>query len=216
MDYTFRPIQQWPGAFTTERRRSQFKAIYTQTLKGLEKESLAINARNIAIQLALRDADLRRDGLPRAGSRPAHPGVILSFEKWTPNGQVTAASARLGVFRAFSMPCDTYLSWEENLRAITLSLKALRDIDRFGVTQSGEQYTGWAQLPAGNIPDAREEAARLVSDTSGIVITAFNTDADALEQARRIGLRRLHPDQGGDGDAFGRFQAAVALLKSTL
>lgn len=38
--------------------------------------------------------------------------------------------------------------WQANIRAIAKTLEHLRDLDRWGVTKRGEQYTGWKALPA--------------------------------------------------------------------
>lgn len=215
MQYQFRPIQKWPRPFAKNRRRSPFQATYPQTLELLEGELSKINARNVVIQLALDEADIRRDGVPRARSRPEHPGVILAFEKWMPTRKVNDKGQPLGIYRPLSFPCDAFTDWESNLRAIALSLEALRKVDRYGVTQSGEQYTGWAALPS---PDGaietREQAAQFITRHSGIVVTADHTDANALQRAYREAAKRLHPDADGDHESFTRLQTAYALLKT--
>lgn len=43
---------------------------------------------------------------------------------------------------------DTYEHWQANVRAIALTLEALRAVDRYGATQ-GRQYAGFQQLTAG-------------------------------------------------------------------
>ena len=63
-----------------------------------------------------------------------------------------------------SYPCDKYSNWQANLRAIALSLEALRAEDRYGVTRRAEQYKGWAKLLPPNAEFASDiEAAGFLS-----------------------------------------------------
>jgi len=70
-------------------------------------------------------------------ARPKSPGVVLFFN---------------GKHGEIAMPCDTYDSWTANLRALSLTLTALRAVDRYGASKSGEQYRGWQQLSAPALP----------------------------------------------------------------
>jgi hypothetical protein len=177
----FRPLQQWPGPMTRSRNRSRFKASYNSTIRQLERELLHLRARQAVIQVALSERDIRQDGLPRSGSRPSHPGVILSF------------NSRHG---PLSYPCDTFQDWEDNLRAIVLSLEHLRAVDRYGVTKRGEQYTGWAALPP---PAAKRDAAaaRRLLDSYG---------------GENAAILKTHPDRGGSAEAFHKVQEAREIL----
>jgi hypothetical protein len=205
---TFRPIEAWPRVFSSARGRSRFDSTYAQTLELLDRELTSINARSVVIQLALSDSDIRRDGYPRAQARPSHPGVILSFEL-RPYGKPV---------EPYSMPCDTFSKWEENLRAIALTLEALRKIARYGVTQSHEQYRGWAALPpaSGDSEEfsTREDAAAFIArgaNTSAVASDLLR-DADNAKVVYRIAMRKMHPDAGGDAREFRRLQNAYAKL----
>lgn len=218
----FRSLQNWPRPFTTERKSSPFRSTYQQTIDLLETEIDHLNARNAVLQLALRPDDIRLDGLPRANAQTvAHPGVILTFEKFVPNGKRSENGLRLGKYVPFSMPCDAFTDWESNLRAIAIALEALRKIDRYGVTQSGEQYIGWAALPQGD--DEATRAARFIVDemragaaADGVVVTVEGllSDAALLQRAYRLLARRLHPDtpETGSHDKFVQLKAAYDLL----
>jgi len=120
----FVPIDKWPGQPTSFTRASNFRAGYSETLKALDHELTKVFAKTIVIQAFFRADQLRGDGWPYANARPSRSGVILSFS--TAKG-------------AFSFPCDKYSSFDDNLRAIALSLQALRAVDRYGVTQRAEQ-----------------------------------------------------------------------------
>jgi hypothetical protein len=204
---TFRPIHQWPGTPTkpSERRVGrEFSAEWSSTLDLLALELRQLKAENVVLQLDLPEHLIRRDGLPRANARPPDtPGVILSFQ------------SRHGPLQ---FACDTYGWWETNLRVIALTLQALRAVDRWRATKTGEQYRGWAQLPppAGPVEQMTvEQAARFIAEG------AANPDAweDILEDLFGIrqayyhdAARRLHPDAGGDHEAFTKLQHAKRIL----
>jgi hypothetical protein len=214
IEFTFRPIECWPRAFTPDRKYSPFSAKYHNTIALLKKELAHIDARNVVVQVALSHSDIRRDGLPRADARrPEHPGVILSFEKWIPNGRFNEQRQPLGNYRPFSMPCDAFTDWISNLRAIALSLEALRRVDRYGVTQSGEQYTGWAQLPQGALSEREKALAFLVEHGGGNDAILGLDDPEMLKKAYRVAAKKLHPDNGGSHELFIQLQNAVKILE---
>lgn len=202
MDILFRPILTWPGKLSTARRGSQFKASYNDTLKLLDVELGRLRASNVVIQLALDPRDIRLDGMPRADARPAHPGVILAFD--SKHGPL-------------SYPCDTFSTWQENLRAIALALEYLRAVDRYGVTKRGEQYRGWTALPAPakGCFASKDDAALWVSREtgSGVSVDTIINHEEARQQAFRALAFRLHPDRGGDPEKFKKLQAAKEALE---
>lgn len=204
----FRPIQQWPGDLTRSRRRSPFEATLSATQDLLTRELRALNAKTVVIQLAIGEMDLRNDGLPRASSRPEHPGVILSLE--SPYGPL-------------SYPCDQFGDWQSNLRAIALALEALRKVDRYGVTKNGEQYKGWRQLGAGGTT-SKDEAAYFIARSAWPNEREENLrewyrrlvfEPDMLTKTYRLAATKLHPDAGGQAADFQRLQEARATLAGT-
>lgn len=147
---TFRPITLWPGTLTRNRSESSFRSTYSATLDLLDRELWHLGARELVIQLALQESDIRRDGLPRADSRPAHPGVILAFR--SKHGPLQYAT-------------DEFSDWQSNLRAVALGLEALRKVDRYGVSKRGEQYAGWKALPAPT--SSADRGRRLIEQHGG-------------------------------------------------
>lgn len=198
IQYTNKPIEKWPGASTKDRKRAQFTTPYGKTLQLLEKELEYLGASNVVIQIALEWKDIRNDGRPRAGARPSHPGIILSFD-----------SKKKG---PLSFPCDTYDSFEDNLRAISLALTALRAVDRYGVTQRGEQYHGWKALP--ETSTSSEEAALFISKASGYTQEKILKDPETRESAYKIAARAMHPDMGGKTEDFHKLQEAIQILRA--
>lgn len=128
------PISTWPGELTRNRRPSPFKSNLTATLKLLDREleqltETRAQRESLELLVAIPAGDLWRiDGRPRAHAVPEHPGVILSLDS---------------IYGHLSYPCDTFTTWQDNVRAITLALEALRKVDRYGVTKRGEQYRGF-------------------------------------------------------------------------
>jgi hypothetical protein len=195
----FRPLLAWPGEPTRCRKASQFSSPYPATLELLERELGMLGARDAVLQLALTEADIRTDGLPRANARPAHPGVVVSFE--SRHGPLQYAT-------------DVFDDWRDNLRAIALSLEALRRVDRYGISKRGEQYTGWRALPAGGNGHQRDrsESARFILRCAGLADDEVNVagvlDGTSLHAVYRLAARRAHPDAGGSNAAFSELEQA--------
>lgn len=225
-----RPIDRWPREQTRERRESPFKrhgnwqsgdyrrseVPYSQTLRDLDRELSMLGVEEAVIQLAVDESQIRLDGEMRANVTPRHPGVILTF-----------TSPAEGVL---TFACDAFEKWQTNMRAIAKGLEALRLVDRYGITSSGEQYVGWKQLQSGiplsergfaEEPMSVEDAGRIVvgwiSGSHDLNINARTAieDPDYRRYAYRQALMHLHPDTGGEvegTDGFLRLQRAKKLL----
>ncbi len=211
IDLRFAPIEKWPGEPTRGRMNATFRATYGATLDLLEFELQKLHAKEITIQAFLTHGQLRNDGWPLSKAVPSQPGLILSFK--TKSG-------------ALSFPCDRYRIFDDNLRAIALSLQALRAVDRYGVTKSSEQYTGWKRIDAPTAAgfQTKEDAASFI----GVQAMATNS-ADPLspqtmrslisdpltrQAAYRAAARRLHPDAPtGNHELFVKLQQTLAMLE---
>ena len=222
MRYTTRPLAAWDGPRTphTQRRsRYAFRSGWADTLELLERELTHLSARDLVLQIDIREQDLRLDGMPRSNARePIDPGVRLSFE--SKHGPLV-------------YQCDSVDGWRENVRSIALGLQALRAVDRYGITRHAEQYSGWRQIGSGPsiVPDPPMDRAR----AAGVVIAAAYSDAagypamrdlwvsgligDAgegpvdLDVVARRAARKTHPDTGGSAEAFDEVQRAITLLR---
>jgi hypothetical protein len=196
IDARFVSIETWPGTKTQsyKRKKSTFRAKYSATLDDLEREISAIRARDVLIQTFMRRDQIRNDGWPKSNATtPAELGVILSF---TRDGKTV------------SMPCDKFTHWEDNLRAIALSLQALRSVDRYGVTTSGEQYRGWESLPP---PEKGRSATQEMTKDQAIEILGVRT-AGTRRAAAIEAMKRAHPDKGGTPEDFRLVHAAAKIL----
>lgn len=183
MEATFRPLPVWPRRSTSSydrRGTATFRAGMDDTLKLLQHELDLIGARHVVIGCALRPEDIRKDGWPRANARqPSHPGVEVSFTH-PDQGRIAYAT-------------DVCESWQHNLRSIALGLQALRAVDRFGITERGQQHAGAKVLTAGgpSQEDVVTRGGRLVAEHGGV----------------RAALHAVHPDHGGDPDDWHAMQA---------
>ena len=135
----FVPMPTWPYPSTEHRRsRSTFKASWTSTMALLDRELQMLDASSVLIGGLFTEHDVRRDGMLRSNARqPIHPGIEISFD--------SGVRDRRLVFRTDS--CDF---WQHNVRSIALGMEALRAVDRFGITGSGEQYAGFLEIEAGS------------------------------------------------------------------
>lgn len=206
------PIERWPGRATPPgaRKRDRFGrnqrgVDWTATQKQLERELTLLGAKNILLQMHVTQRDCRNDGWIRADARPSGPGVIITFD-----------SARLK--RPFSYPCDTYDDWQANVRAIALSLEALRAVDRHGVTQRGEQYEGFARLPPAGGTDLKmspREAATVLVNAEALDgdVDMVLEHEDAFRLTYRAAAKRTHPDAGGVTHEFQRVEMAKRVLE---
>lgn len=211
---TLRPIDRWPHSLTRDRRRSNFSAQWSDTLTRLERELWYLRKGEqyapAVLQIAMREQDFRiSDGMPRATAKAEHPGVILSIE------------SRYG---QLSYPCDTFTRWQDNLRAIALGLEALRKVERYGITQTGQQYRGWqaieakatplAQTPAGAavyLAKAAQGNDDSVSDWAHRILHNPETARSTYRKARA----NAHPDRhAGDRTAWDAVESAANTLRA--
>lgn len=215
---TLRPLDGWPGSPTVSRRRAPFRSTLASTLGSLRHELHMLgnggryydrSAYPVSIlQLALRERDIRIDGMPRADAKVMHPGIILSVE---PHGQPP-----------LSFPCDTFVDWQDNVRAVTLTLEALRKIDRYGVTQTGQQYRGWQAIEAAPTVDARAAACAVLArtawpnendDCQASWAQKIATDPEIGRNTLRQARAKAHPDRhGGDRTLWDHVEGAAKVV----
>lgn len=202
------PLGPWNRPITDARASSgRFRATWDDTLKFLLREIDHLEPVGaIAVRLDVEAGDVRRDGMLRARARVGFPGVVVSFTS--------------DVHGPLSYATDAYeqrwsgdlAGWQANLRAIALSLEALRAVDRYGVTRSGEQYVGWRAIES-----ATGDAAAFRSADEAL--RWMQTEADAVGASGRTAYRwlarRRHPDVGGDPAAWARLDAARHLVEDT-
>jgi hypothetical protein len=203
MRYEIRPLGLWTAPVTRSRPYCRFRANWPDTLDLLGREAEKLGARLVVLQVDATEGEVRRDGMLRANARVGFPGVRVSFE--SRHGPLTWAT-------------DRYDRWQDNVRAVALSLEALRAVDRYGVSGSGEQYRGWTALAAEpHTGMTVEQAAEFLAAHAGNGYGPAQVLAlpEVRAKAFRAAARSLHPDYGGDPEQFRRLTAARALLEAT-
>ena len=193
--YRFRPVEHWPVEPTPdrERRAAPFKAGWRDTIRLLEDELAWLDASNVVLQCYAKngDADIRMDGQLRASATVTRPGVIISFD--SKHGPL-------------SYPCDSCRHWQHNVRSIALALKALRAVDRYGVTGRAEQYRGWTKIAQ----PCEMQGFNTVSDAwefiNDLLDGQFSDENDSVKIRRALAI--AHPDQGGTTKRFKLASAA--------
>ena len=180
-----------------DRKYSQFKAGWENTLSLLGYELTALGASGVVLRGGFKTRPARLDGWPQANTAASHPAVILSF--------------RDAENRALSFPCDRYRTYEDNVRAIALSLEALRAVDRFGVTKRSEQYTGFKAIEAPKTWTI-EDAAQFLAVKTGIMQVEIIAGDGIYRAAYRRAAMSLHPDSGGNPHEWKLLQDAKELL----
>lgn len=208
--YRVEPLPEWPFERHSP-RLPPFKASYTDTLEVLARELRMLRAvkGSVVLRVVTDGANIRKDGMLRSGARVFYHGVALTFD------------CRHGTL---VYPCDTYSNgrmpgWQANLRAIAVSLEALRLADRHGVAGNGQQYRGWLAIG----PSTTEESLpfRDANEAWTWVCRLADAQADGDIPLRRpavirLARREVHPDaNGGDQTRWDQLEKAVELMAAT-
>jgi hypothetical protein len=164
----------WPLTWKrTERpRRAPFKMTLERALQELTQELRLFKARDFIVSTNIQP---RLTGLPRsAGNEIRDAGMAVYWED-------SAGRPRV-------MACDHWNEVRGNARAISITLNALRTIERCGASQLIERaFTGFVALPANATPPSW--CAEL-----GLAPGRTYTVAEVLAAHRRRVLE-VHPDK---------------------
>lgn len=204
MSYTIRPISD-RTRFTGRRRPSPFDSTWPRTEDLLLTEVRHLNGRNLVLELDVVEGQIRKDGRLYANARTTSPAVRIAFD--STHGPLTYAT-------------DRFPTWQDNVRAIALGLEALRKVDRYGITQHGEQYTGWKALPPGQAMPAshmtHDSAIAILASYVDVPPQHLNLDPDSLRSTWRRARRLTHPDRhAGDQTKWDRVEQAARVLGVT-
>lgn len=176
-------------------RRAQFRMDTLRAAQHLYAELEKLGARHVRATGALRWRV--SDGLPHAEQPRCDPAVAIYCEV-EGEPQVYA--------------CDRFDTAAANLRAIGLSLEALRSIKRHGALW-GQVRNGLRALPPSVAEMSAGEAIRVLG------LDRFGYSADKLPEmkvvkaAHRLAVSQVHPDTaGGDATAMARANRARDVL----
>lgn len=150
---------------------------------------------------------LRRDGLPYANTRsPEDPGIAVYWYDRASGQQRCIA-------------CDRWDKAIDNLRAIELSLEAMRGLDRWGSSQIvGRAFAGFSALPPSG-----DDWRSVLGFPSNFPTTVFQRGGsvalgavDEVKKRYRELASRAHPDIGGSEHEMVRLNQAFAAAKKEL
>jgi hypothetical protein len=193
------PLGNWGRPVTKGRSAARrFSASWSDTMELLTSEIEKLGVKGtIAVRIDVQRGDIRLDGMLRTRASVGFPGVVVSFE------------SRYG---PLSYATDEYDSWQANVRAIALSLQALRAVDRYGVSKSGEQYAGWRAIESGKAAPvfaSADAAARWLQQMFEPLGHPMTT-----KELLRAAAKKCHPDRhDGDHTLWDRYDAARQLLE---
>lgn len=218
-DIIYRPIKVWPPGWrerkSWDRKVGQFRSSLDQTLRLLYDETrmLKVRRNGLVLQVSAPDRAFRKDETLRADAVVDHPGLILTVDSQVHGSLVYAT--------------DRFSDWQDNLRAIALGMEALRAVDRYGISDQGQQYAGYRAIGSGIAMGpatmSPEQAARLLSEEaieSPLSGRPVATPDEVLEDpgmramAYKVAARRHHPDNGGDPARFDAVTKAREILEA--
>lgn len=205
LHYTVRPISDHTWVGQTRREPTRFNSKWADTLDLLGREVGALKGRDVVLEIDVEEKDLRLDGTLRANARPASAAVALAFE--SKHGSLFYRCDRF-----FTQTWSQQPAWQHNVRAIALTLQSLRAVDRYGATETGQQYVGWKALPAGTAMPA----SHMTSDAAAELLRGYAAIGDSLQSAWKAARAKTHPDRNdGAREAWDRVETAAAVLGLT-
>lgn len=163
----------WPRTPAVRRKSSPFKISMGRARDELLASLGLMGVKQIVLSTMI---PVRNDGLPFARfATPKDPGVAVYFER-AKIAQVIA--------------CDTYLTVEANVRALGLTVDALRGLSRWGASQLLDRaFTGFTALPPTPAP-------KPMADWWIVLGVSASARFDEIRQARNVLAQKYHPDNG--------------------
>lgn len=205
--YTVRPITDRTWLKTRGRAASRFTSTWRDTEELLLREIDALGGKRVAIGVDIPETDFKINGELRARARAATPAVEVAFE--SKHGPLLYRCDRYATGPYYNKMED----WQHNVRAIALTLEALRAVDRHGSSHSGEQYTGFKAITSGRTSDFFPSvAAADLWLRSEEVLGFVGGEGLSLKEAYRSAARVHHPDRGGSPEMWAKVDEAKRLL----
>lgn len=133
---------------------------------------------------------VRNDGLPYANQKkPDDTGVVLYF-------------TRKG--KDIAIACDAWYTIDANLRAIGMTIEAIRGMERWGTEEMVDRaFTGFAALPESTIV-----TPYTAKPWFEVLEVSPNASPETIRAAYKSHLHKTHPDHGGDVNKFHEVQKA--------
>ena len=174
----------WPRTSFHRRGSSRFgKNLGFGEIRKLQAELRLLGARNVVISS---NVPLRNDGLPyasQAAKRYDDPGVAIYFRLKD---------------KPLSMARDKYSTPWENIRSLTLTISAIRSIERHGGSMMMERaFAGFTAIAPPDWKKPWREVFGVKPEWSGDIQTLYREKA-----------RHRHPDAGGNDQLMAELNVA--------
>lgn len=176
----------WPQGFPRTRfpERSRFKRpTFGRARDDLFQEIRRLGGDKIVLSTNI---PLKKDGMPYATFASLKDnGVAVYFQRDR---------------KPFVLACDRWQNIEDNIRAVTVTIEAMRGLERWGVSQMLERaFQGFMALPA---PEAQKQWWEVLE-------CKRDTDLEMVESIYRLRARSSHPDVGGTEARMAELNRAV-------
>ena len=209
LKYTTRPLSDQTWMKPGRRKASAFSATWSATLQLLEREIKMLDGTMVVIEVDVREDQLRLDGMIKANATAASPAARVAFDSKHGPMLFQCDRYKTGPYQNKMLP------WQHNVRAIALTMEALRAAERHEAIDSGQQYTGFRALNAGrSAPSSHltyDEALDLIREAAGIQHRMV--EGPAVKDAIRLAQKRTHPDQnGGDRTRWDLVEQATQVV----
>ena len=183
VNVTYRPLSDRSWIRPAGRSSTRFRATWTDTLRLLKQEAEYLGATELVIGLDVAEMDLTLSGQP----------VLMRCDEYT------------------TAYYDQGAAWKHNVRAIAMTLEALRAVDRYGASRSGEQYRGYVQITSEPEVMSHTTAVIVVVDLAGAEMGP--QVEDELPVLWKLARRNAHPDlHRGDRASWDQLEAAGKVL----
>jgi len=179
---------QWPKSWpkTDAKKREpgqQFKQSLAAALNGLRLEVQRLGGKDLVLS----------SNYSLGNEHPKEPGVVAYFDY---DGKPVA------------IPCDRWARVEANVRAIALTIEAMRGMERWGAKHMiTAMFSGFTALPSRTGPSCW--------DVLGIKSEPMPTE-QVVMAAYRTKAQTAHPDKGGSQEAFVELNNAKDIALSTI
>lgn len=135
----------------------------------------------------------KADGMPFFRQSVSDTGVAVYFKN--ANGEEQC------------IPCDSWITLEQNMRAISKTIDAMRGIERWGgKALMNAAFSGFKQLPSAIITEPPKD--RVKREWWQVLNVDRYASAPEVKQAYRKAQTLTHPDGGGSDQDFQEVQAA--------
>lgn len=174
---------QWPGGWprTEYREESRFKTTLSAALNFLRKETELMGGKNLVLS----------SNCTLGNEKPKDCGVVAFFEL---RGT------------AIAIPCDRWRKVEDNVKAIGLTIEAMRGMERWGAKHMiTAMFKGFMALPERSGPSCWEVLGISPESNEAQIVEAWRTKA-----------KDCHPDAGGSHDAMSALNAAKDIARATV